>query len=65
MEKELVESCEGAVHSNVKYTFGKRGKTKNRNEMGQQNFGQSGQRYYQPAIQLFMGCYKQRFRQFL
>lgn len=65
MEKELVESCEGAVHSNVKYTFRKRERTRDQIEVGQQNFSQSGQGYYQPAIQLFMGCYRQRFRQFL
>lgn len=47
MEKELVESCAGAIHSNVKYTFRKSAlkeekKTRNLIEMGQQNFGQSG-----------------------
>lgn len=54
MEKELAESCEGAVHSDVKYTSRKTERTRNQNKMEQQNFGQSGQVYYQPPIQLFL-----------
>lgn len=50
MEKELAESCEGAVHSNVKYTFRKTERTRDQIEMAQQNFGQSGQGYHQPDI---------------
>lgn len=50
MEKELAESCEGAVHSDVKYTSRKTERTRNQNKMEQQNFGQSGQVYYQPPI---------------
>lgn len=65
MEKELEESCVGAVHSSVKYAPRKTEKTGNQIEMGQQNFGQSDQGCYQPAIQLYMGCYKQRFSQFI
>lgn len=65
MEKDLVESSVGAVHSSVKYTLSKTERTGNQIEMGQQNFGQSDQGCYQPAIQLFMGCYKQRFSQFI
>lgn len=40
-EKELVESCVGAVHSSVKYALSKTEKTGNQIEMGQQNFGWS------------------------
>lgn len=46
MEKELLEGCEGVVHSDVKYTFRKTERTRNQIEMGQQNFGQSDQGYY-------------------
>lgn len=39
--------------------------TGNQIEMGQQNFGQSDQGCYQPAVQLYTSCYKQRFSQFI
>lgn len=55
----------GAVHSSVKYTLSKTEKTRNQTETGQQNFGQSDQGCYHPAIQLNMGCYKKRFSQFI